>query len=121
MTPRDQDTPDDITELLRRAEASRMNSESKDVMRDLSSAWERIQQAHDHTTAATVLLERGFEREYVMLTIADLAAVRDAAQEQIRIASRYAVNTLNVAGATVAIQAGVSQSTVSRWSGKEID
>lgn len=111
----DPDLPRDIAEALHRAEASRMSSETKEMQRALSQAWEQIQERHDHTTSALVLREKGYEREFVLTTIEDLAAVAAVANEHLKVAARYAVQSLNIAGSTVAINAGVSQSTVSRW------
>lgn len=92
-----------------------MSTDSKAVGRDLSSAWERIQKAHDHTTAATQVREAGLEREFYLIALADLAEVRDAAEDQVKALARYLVNEHNVSTVTVAQQAGVAQSTASRW------
>ena len=110
---------DDIDDLLRKAQERKVSTDSKTAGRDLSAAWERIQQAHDHTTAATQVREAGLEREFYLIALADLADVRDAAEEQVKALTRYLVNEHNVATVTVAQQAGVAQSTASRWANTE--
>lgn len=108
-------TYDDIENLLRNAKEHDVTARSKSIGRSLSSSWEKIQTAHDHTTAATQVRDAGMEREFYLIALADLAEVRDAAQAEIRQLARYLVETQNVSTATVAQQSGVAQSTVSRW------
>lgn len=109
-------TYDDIDELLRQAKEQAVTGDAKGAGRSLSASWERIQQAHDHTTAATQVREAGMEREFYLIALADLAAVRDTAESEVRRVARHLVDVHNVSTSTVAQQAGVAQSTVSRWS-----
>lgn len=112
-------TYDDIENLLRKAEDKAMTTNAKEAGRSLSESWETIQKAHDHTTAATQVRDAGMEREFYLIALADLADVRDSAEAEVRRIARHLVDTHNVATSTVAQQAGVAQSTVSRWATRE--
>lgn len=109
-------TYDDIEELLRKAEEKAVTGDAKVAGRSLSESWERIQKAHDHTEAATQVRDAGMQREFYLIALADLADVRDTAEAEVRRIARHLVDTHNVSTSTVAQQAGVAQSTVSRWS-----
>lgn len=107
----------DIDEILRSARKRGAMNSHKEAGAALSNTWEAIQKAHDHTTAAVVLREAEppMHREFGLIAVADLAAARDAAEEGVRQQAIYLVRVLNVAASTVAQQAGVAGTTVSRW------
>lgn len=111
-TPR---TYADIEALLSGAEDATMTDRKKRAGRTLSAAWEAIMQAHDHTDAAVRVREAGLEREFYLVAIADLAAVRAAAEAEIRRVAAYLINDLNASSTTVGQQAEVSHTTVQRW------
>lgn len=105
----------DIDALLRKAKEQEAPTDAEAISVALSSAWETIREASEHTAAAKSVQDAGMEREFYLMALADLAAARVAAEAQIHALTRYLVNDLNAATVTVARQAGVAQSTASRW------
>lgn len=106
---------DDIENLLANRDDHVMKTDAKSAGRSLSRTWESIQQNHDHTTAATQVRDAGMQREFFLIALADMAEVRDAAEAEVKRLARHLVEGHNVSTSTVAQQAGVAQSTVSRW------
>lgn len=98
-----------------------MTKRLKDIGMALSGTWERIQQAHDHTTAATAVRDAGLHREFGLIALSDLADVKDLADEMVKLLAVHLVRDLNVSGATVAQQAGVTAATISRWTRTDDD
>ncbi|RYI20323.1 hypothetical protein EVU97_14815 [Dermacoccus sp. 147Ba] len=109
----------DIEAVLSNAQGVAMTDKKKHAGRTLSAAWEAMMQAHDHTTAAVKVREAGLEREFYLIALADLAAVKNAAESEIRRVAAYLVNECNVSSTTVAQQAEVSHTTVQRWAASD--
>ena len=105
----------DIDAILSGAQEVSNTDKKKNAARSLSTTWEAIQLAHDHTDAATKVREAGMEREFYLIALADLANAKQAAEREIRRMSSYLVNQHNVAATTVSSQADVSHTTVQRW------
>lgn len=116
---RDEGTPVDELTSYRRTineqKARLMRQLMKAEMARLSAHWERIQVAHDKTTAATELRDEGLAREFYLEALAQMAEVEQEAKTCIRELANFLVLDLNVAASTVGHTAGVAGSTVHRW------
>lgn len=116
---REEDIPvEELTSYRRKInqeKARLMRQLMKAEMNRLSEHWERIQQAHDKTTAATELRDEGLAREFYLEALAQMAEVEQEAKTCIRELANFLVLDLNVAASTVGHTAGVAGSTVHRW------
>ena len=116
---RKEDLPvEELTEYRRtinKEKARLMRQMMKAEMNRLSGHWERIQEAHDKTTAATELRDEGLAREFYLEALAQMSEVEQEAKASIREIANFLVLDLNVAASTVGHTAGVAGSTVHRW------
>lgn len=117
MTSREEE----VRRILEQRNSTAATRAAQSMGRNLSSAWETIMEAHDATSDAQELREQGLHREFYLLALADLNRAVTAAEEGRKHIALTLINDFNVAISTVADQAGVARTTLTRWTHTESD